>query len=101
MNSSESYDTLSQAIEGLRGQGYTYDFNVSENCIECSHLDLIIHPDDFQVDKVFRFEGDSSTDDSSAVYAIISGDGKVKGILVTAYGVYADPMSAELLRKLS
>ena len=52
------------------------------------------------VEEFHRFEGMSSTDDNSVVYAISSKDG-LKGILVDAYGVYASSLSDEMIRKLS
>ena len=41
----------------------------------------------------------SSTDDNSIVYAITSDDG-LKGVLVDAYGVYANSLNEEMIRKL-
>lgn len=35
------YATVSQAIETLRKQGYTTDFNLEENCLVCSTGKLI------------------------------------------------------------
>ena len=46
-----------------------------------------------------RFEGMSSTDDNSILYAISSKDG-IKGTLVDAYGVYAQNISEEMRKKL-
>ena len=94
------YDTLSQAINSLKEEGYDQDFNAKEDCIECRPLDLRLSPEEFEVDRVFRFEGDSNPDDSSILFAISSNNGKVKGTLVDAYGAYSDPMNAEMIQKL-
>ena len=56
--------------------------------------------DDFEIEQVYRYEGDSNPSDESTVYGIASKDG-LRGILVTAYGAYTDGMSAAMLRKLS
>jgi len=93
------YDTLLEAINDLKQKGYTYDFNLKPNCLECASLKIEIHPEDFQVDETYRFEGMSSTDDNSVLYAISSEDG-VKGILVDAYGVYAENISETMRNKL-
>lgn len=93
------YDTLLEAINDLKQKGYTYDFNLKPNCLECASLKIEIHPEDFQVDETYRFEGMSSTDDNSVLYAISSEDG-VKGILVDAYGVYAENISETMRKKL-
>ncbi|NNE76232.1 MAG: phosphoribosylpyrophosphate synthetase, partial [Pricia sp.] len=69
------------------------------HCLECAALKLEIHPEDFEVDEMHRFEGMSSTDDNSILYAISSKDG-IKGTLVDAYGVYAQNISEEMRKKL-
>ena len=60
-----------------------------------------MNPDEFQIDKFFRFEGASNPDDSSILYAISSEEHGIKGTLVNAYGIYSDAMTDEMLKKLS
>lgn len=96
----ESYATLSQAINALRKKGYTEDFNLHPDCLKCYSLDVKFEPDSFEVDDVYRFEGASNPDDSSILFAISSEQHKVKGVLVDAYGMYADPLTTEMIRKL-
>jgi hypothetical protein len=91
------YDTVSEAIEALRKQGYITDFNVEENVLVCSHGKF--GSDDFEVDDVYRYEGPSDPADEAAVYAIRSSGG-VKGILVTGYGASAENTSETILAKL-
>jgi hypothetical protein len=93
-----SYDTVTEAIKGLRERGYTKDFNLKENCIVC-HEDKF-DPEDFEIEEVYRFEGNSDPADEAIVYGIISKTG-VKGVLVNGYGPSADTMSAEMARKLN
>ncbi|MDF4220913.1 MULTISPECIES: phosphoribosylpyrophosphate synthetase [Maribacter] len=95
----ENYDTLSEAISNLQTRGYTVDFNLKEKHLECNALKLKIHPEDFDVDEMHRFEGMSSTDDNSVLYAISSKNG-IKGLLVDAYGVYAENISEAMRKKL-
>ena len=95
----KSYDTLSEAIQDLQRRGYGNDFNLKPHCLECVSLKIEIHPEDFKVDEVHRFEGMSSTDDNSILYAISSKNG-IKGTLVDAYGVYAENISEQMRKKL-
>lgn len=95
----ESYSTLSEAIEALKKQGYTEDYNLGENCLECKTRGANYNVDAFHVDRFFRFEGMTDPDDSSILYAISASDGS-KGLLVDAYGAYANSISEELLAKL-
>jgi hypothetical protein len=97
-NTMESYDTLTEAINALKEQGYTEDFNLLHNCLECGQGKL--KPGEFKVDKFFRFEGSTDPDDQSILYAISSDKYKIKGILVNAYGVYSDDATDELIEAL-
>lgn len=93
------YSSLSQATNGLMARGYVNDFNLKCDCIECPSLRLQLAPEQFKVDEFHRFEGMSSVDDNSIVFAISSDNG-VKGLLIDAYGVYANNMSEPMIRRL-
>ncbi len=94
-----TYDTLSEALKDLQKRGFTLDFNLKEKEIESNNTKEIFSPDTFEVVEVYRFEGMSSTGDNSVVYAIQTKTG-VKGVLVDAYGVYANSLSPEMIQKL-
>ena len=93
-----NYDTVTEAVEGLRNRGYTLDFNLEENCLICN--DLKFNASDFEIVEVYRFEGNSDPADEAVVYAIESNNGK-KGILVGGYGISSDAMTGEMAKKLS
>ena len=95
----EDFTTLSEAMEVLRKEGYTEDFNLQSHCIECQALELRLHPEEFTVDKYFRFEGMSDPGDNSILYAITSNNGE-KGLLVDAYGMYSENITPEMVKKL-
>jgi hypothetical protein len=65
--------TLSETMNELRKEGYTEDFNLQQNCLECRNGEFKVFADEFKVDKFFRFEGASNPSDSSILYAISSG----------------------------
>jgi len=96
----ESYGTLSQTINGLKGEGYLLDFNIKDECLVCHQTPIELHPDDFEIDKVFRFEGESNPDDEAILYAISSPKYGVKGVLVNGYGISADDASNAIAAKL-
>lgn len=95
----KNYDTLSETMAHLQKKVYTVDFNLKTEHLECNALKLKLHPEDFEVDETHRFEGMSSTDDNSVLYAISSKNG-IKGLLVDAYGVYAKNISEAMRKKL-
>ncbi len=94
------FETLTETITDLRKRGYTHDFNLYSEWIECQSLNLQLKPVDFHVDEVHRFEGMNNPDDSSILFAIQSPDG-VKGILVDAYGAYSEALSSEMIKRLT
>jgi hypothetical protein len=94
------YRSLSEATNDLKARGYVHDFNLKPDCIECPGLQLQLSPERFTVDEFHRFEGMSSTDDNSIVFAITSDQG-VKGVFVDAYGVYASSLNDAMIKKLA
>lgn len=91
------YGTVTEALEALRKQGFTVDFNLKENYIS-SHAGNF-EADDFEIVDIYRYEGNTDPADEATVYAIASHSG-VKGVLVTGYGTAPDAISAAILRKL-
>ena len=92
-----TYDTVTEAINGLKKRGFTLDFNLMENCLVCQEHKLDIN--DFEIVEVYRFEGNTDPADEAVVYGIESADG-IKGVLVSGYGISADEMTSEMAKKL-
>lgn len=95
----KTFETLSEAISALVVKGYSNDFNLHPEWIECPPLNVKLKPEEFHVDEVHRFEGMNNPDDSSVLYAISSTTG-LKGLLVDAYGVYAESLSSMMINRL-
>jgi len=95
----KNYNGLAEAINDLKKRGYKEDFNLQPTCVECRSLKLQWNPEKFTIDEFHRFEGMSNPDDNSIVFAISAADG-VKGVLVDAYGVYAESLNEDMIRKL-
>lgn len=93
------YDTLVDALRDLNIRGYSINFNVAQDCLECTAISLKLYPEDFEVTEFYRFEGPTDPADSSIVYAIAGKNG-TKGVLVNAYGVYSGSGSEALMAKL-
>ncbi|MFN3916140.1 MAG: cupin domain-containing protein [Flavobacteriales bacterium] len=99
-NLDESFGTLSETINGLIKLGYTHDFNIKGDCIICHETNNVLSPDDFQIDKVYRFEGSSNPDDQSILYVISSINQDIKGTLVNGYGITSNEVISKLIEKL-
>jgi hypothetical protein len=93
-----SYDTVSEAVNDLKKRGFDLDFNLQENCLICNGDKFDVN--DFEITEVYRFEGNSDPSDEAVVYAIESVKGQ-KGVLVNGYGISAEGIGAEMVKKLS
>ncbi|WKD85375.1 hypothetical protein KCTC32516_00715 [Polaribacter huanghezhanensis] len=99
----KSYDTVSEAMTDLKKLGYTMDFSImtEEDCIICHKTQTELSPEDFKIDAFYRFEGDSDPGDEMIVYAISSNTYNLKGIVVNAFGMYADTTTSAIVEKLN
>jgi hypothetical protein len=96
----ENYNNLVEAIEGLRKQGYTEDFNLNKDCIESNEGACKIFHDEFHIDKYFRFDGNTDPSEESIIYAISAHKHQLKGISINGYGTSSDDLTNEMLAKL-
>jgi hypothetical protein len=95
-----TYDTVVEAVRGLKQRGYSIDFNLEPGRLVCHQTPLSLSPADFEITEFYRFEGNSDPDDEAVVYAIESANGQ-KGLLVTGYGISADGVGEEMVKKLT
>lgn len=92
--------TLSEVTNLLKKRGYTVEFNLKENHLECTYTYLKVFPDEFIVDKHYRFEGISDPGDEAIVFAISSEKHNLKGVLIDGYGISSEGMSSEMMKAL-
>ncbi len=95
-----AYNSLIDALSDFKQRGYTIDFNLAFDHLKCESTGVCLSPAQFEITEHYRFEGMSNPDDSSVIYAIESKNGSMKGTLVSAYGVYSDGFSEEMIQKL-
>lgn len=97
----KDYGTLSQALNKLKlEEGYEKDFNLLDDEIELKSEEKTFGVEDFDVDKVLRFEGMSNPDDNAIIYAITTSKGD-KGVLVDGYGISSGQVSKKMIKKLN
>jgi hypothetical protein len=82
------------ALDELARRGFSDGFRVVDGNLRVLTTGKLLRPDDLVIREVYRFEGVS--DDMAIVYAIESTTG-VRGTLIDAFGVYADPGMATVL----
>lgn len=96
----KTYETLVDATNDLIKRGYTANLSLEGDTIDEKEHDIHMGANDFSIDEFYRFEGESNPSDMSIVYAISSPKHQLKGILINAYGTYADNSSSAIEAKL-
>ena len=87
-----NYDTVSEAVNDLQEIGYTTNFSLlaEKGCLVCNQTSVQLSPEEFQIDEIYRFEGDSDPGDEMIVMAVSSPTREMKGVVVNAFGIYSD-----------
>ena len=80
------YASVSEALTKLREKGFTFDFNQNEE-------DIILHPENYTINHIYHYEGNSNPDDEATVYG--------KGVFVTGTSANSSDKNAEAIAKLS
>lgn len=93
------YASEIDAIRDLRRRGFTTDLEFRDGALHETATGRRFRPDELAIVEHHRFEGASDPEDMSVVYAIESDDG-VRGIVMDAFGAYADPNLAAFLEKV-
>ena len=97
----DNYDTVTDALNGLKAKGYTLDFNIAFDKIICQQNNFCLDPHEFEIMETYRFEGETDPGDEDVVYAVASKDGAMKGVITSAYGMYADTINTDMIKKLA
>jgi hypothetical protein len=87
--SSQSMNTLSECINDAVKKGYKENFKISGNKMQTEDKKSSYRAENTVISNFYRFEGNSDPQDNAVLYLIKTEDGK-KGILIDAYGAYAD-----------
>ena len=93
-------DTVTDAIELLRGQGYTADFALVDGVLTAAREQASCAVTEAEVERVFRFEGPSDPGDEMVVFAVRDPKSGTRGTLAAAFGHSADPARVEHLTNL-
>ena len=95
----EKSDTLSMTMNDLRKLGYTADYNINDNGELEGPGRKKIDPKNIKIIGHYRFEGMTNPADMSVLYVVETDSGH-RGLLVEAFGTYADTMDANLIKQL-
>lgn len=88
MNKTSEMTTLTHILEKLRVKRYDNEFIMTPSGFDVGKGKAYA-PEELKIIKPYRFEGDSSPDDSCVLYVIEANDGLI-GYTMDAYGVYSN-----------
>jgi hypothetical protein len=86
------YTTVLEALSDLQKKGFTYDFNIHQE-------DIKKNPHHYEVQHVYRYEGDTDPDEEAVVYGIASNSGE-KGVFVAGFSAKSDNDTESILANL-
>src|SRR5580698_7456539 len=95
-----TYNNLVEATNDLMKRGYTENLSLEGETIDDKEKNIHMTADDFVIDEFYRFEGASNPDDMSIIYAVTSEKYNLKGVLINAFGTYANNSSSAIKAKL-
>lgn len=81
--------TMVTILEKLRKKGIDQEYRWNTKGFHISDSETFYKPDELQIIKTYRFEGESSPSESSIIYIIESKDGTI-GYTIDAYGAYSN-----------
>jgi hypothetical protein len=96
-----SPNTVTDALEMLRGLGYTADFELEGDELRSTSGEASCSVAEAVVEHLYRFEGPSDPGDEMIVFGLRDPATGVRGTLATAFGHAADPALAPHLADLS
>ena len=93
MKKTYHYATVIEALKILKEKGYTYDYNINDK-------EIIDNREDFTIEEIYRYEGETNPDDESMVYGIKSKSGK-KGVYVCGFAANSFSDADKILLDIS
>ncbi|TRX29769.1 hypothetical protein FNW25_02080 [Flavobacterium franklandianum] len=86
------YATVSEALKQLNKKGFIHDFNLQDETIQ-------ENPHRYEIEHVYRYEGNSDPDEEAVVYGITSKSGE-RGVYVAGFSANSESEAATVLAQL-
>jgi hypothetical protein len=93
----KTYMTMADAMRDLERRGFTANFEPIGKALHVLGGEKTYQPADLTIVEHHRFEGASDPDEMSVLYAMEARDGTL-GVLIDAYGTYANPDLSTFLK---
>lgn len=93
-------DTVTDAIEALRSEGYTLDYDLVDGELRSEPECSVCAVGEAEVERLYRFEGVSDPGDEMIVFGLHDPATGARGTLAAPFGLAADPELYEHLSSL-
>lgn len=92
----DDVDTVTDAVALLRSEGYDLDVHLVDGQLRCGDCGGAHPAEDAQVERLYRFEGESDPGDEMLVAGLRCTHCGRRAVLASAFGPSADPGLAAL-----
>ena len=93
MDTTHKYATITQALDHLKENGYSIDYNIEFD-------DLAAQASNFEIDILYRYEGESDPADESSVYGIRNNKNEDKGVFVAGNLSFLEGRKRDIILEL-
>jgi hypothetical protein len=87
------YSTVVEALKELNIKGFIHDFNLQDENIKKN-------PHHYEIEHIYRYEGDTDPDEEAVVYGITSKSGE-RGVYVAGFSANSESEAAQVLNDIS
>ena len=94
-----TYSNIVEAVSDLKEKGYSNSFVLTKEGLYSYDSKETFSPDMITISEFHRFEGITNLDDMSILYVLETNNG-TKGIIIDAFGTYADSALGDFLKKI-
>jgi hypothetical protein len=93
-------ESLPDVLQRLSERGFNDQCRADAKGIHFMRGQAVFAPEKLIVEEVIRLEGTSSPDEQTAVYALVSPDGTMRGSYTVPHGIEVDPLDAAAIARL-
>jgi hypothetical protein len=97
----DSPDTVTEAVSLLKAEGYDTEVDLIDGHLRWGQAGAVCAVERAEVDRLYRFEGQSDPGDEMVVFALRDPVTGLQGVLASAFGPAADPEVLDQLMGLS
>ena len=92
--------SVAEALARLEAEGYTEMFRAEAGGLGVAGSGCLHPPEEFCIERIFRFEGVSDPDDETVVFGLRCQRHGTRGVWAPSYGTNVDPIDADAVHRL-